>query len=117
MSAIDVITYTALRENLADVMEEVCDAGSHVIVTRQNARPVVVMSYEEFRGWEETVHLLGNPANAERLLASIAEADAGNLSEHELPDLDTSASRRKRAQAGRRRSDGRGAKAKAAAKV
>ena len=84
MGAMDVITYTALRENLAKVMDEVCDAGSHVIVTRQNARPVVVMSYEEFRSWEETLHLLRSPANAARLIESIAHADAGELTEREL---------------------------------
>ena len=84
MSAIDVITYTALRENLAKVMDEVCDAGSYVIVTRQNARPVVVMSYEEFRGWEETLHLLRDPANAARLMESIAELDAGRGIERDL---------------------------------
>ncbi|HEX2553863.1 MAG TPA: type II toxin-antitoxin system prevent-host-death family antitoxin [Microvirga sp.] len=83
MSAIDVITYTALRENLAKVMDEVCDAGSHVVVTRQNARPVVVMSYEEFRSWEETLHLLRSPANAERLHAAAAELDAGQGTERD----------------------------------
>jgi antitoxin YefM len=84
MSAIDVITYTALRENLAKVMDEVCDAGSHVVVTRQNARPVVMMSYEEFRSWEETLHLLRSPANAERLLDSIAELERGGGTERAL---------------------------------
>jgi antitoxin YefM len=66
MSPIAVITYTALRENLAKVMDEVCDAGSYVVVTRQNARPVVMMSLAEFRSWEETIHLLRSPANATR---------------------------------------------------
>jgi antitoxin YefM len=84
MSPIDVITYTALRENLAKVMDEVCDAGSYVVVTRQNARPVVMMSLAEFRSWEETIHLLRSPANATRLMESIADADAGKLEEHEL---------------------------------
>ena len=93
MSALDVITYTALRENLAKVMDEVCDAGSHVIVTRQNARPVVVMSYEEFRGWEETLHLLRSPANAARLLESIAQFDAGRGIERDLIEPDSAASR------------------------
>ncbi len=49
MSPIDVISYTSLRENLAKVMDEVCDAGSYVVVTRQNARPLVMMSLAEFR--------------------------------------------------------------------
>ncbi len=80
----DIITSTALRENLAKVMDEVCASASHVIVTRQNAQPVVMISLEEFRGMEETLHLLRSPANAKRLLESIAEADAGMLQEHEL---------------------------------
>jgi antitoxin YefM len=87
MSAIDVISYTALRENLAKVMDEVCDAGSHVVVTRQNARPVVMMSYEEFRSWQETLHLLRSPANAERLLDAVAEFGSGGGSERTLRDV------------------------------
>ena len=80
----DVITSTALRENLAKVMDEVCDSASHVIVTRQNAKPVVMVSLEEFRGMEETLHLLRSPANAKRLIESIAELNAGNYVEHDL---------------------------------
>ena len=80
----DVITSTALRENLAKVMDEVCASASHVIVTRQNAQPVVMISLEEFRGMEETLHLLRSPANAERLIQSIAELNAGIFVEHDL---------------------------------
>ena len=58
-------------------MDEACAAGSIVIVRRRNAPAVVVMSYEEFRGWKETLHLLRSPANAMRLLESIADLDAG----------------------------------------
>jgi antitoxin YefM len=86
MSA-EVITDARLRENLAEVMDEVCASGSHVIVTRENARSVVVMSYDEFRGWEETVHLLRSPANAERLLGSVAELDAGGGSARGFDEL------------------------------
>jgi antitoxin YefM len=92
-----VITYTALRENLATVMDEVCDAGSHVIVTRQNARSVVMMSYEEFQSWEETLHLLRSPANAARLVESIAELDAGTGREHGLVDAPAAGKRSKTA--------------------
>ncbi len=34
----------------------------------------------------ETWHLLRSPANAERLLRSIEDAEAGKLTEHELID-------------------------------
>ena len=76
MSAIDVITDTALCENLAKVMDEVCVANSSVVVTGQNARPVVMMSREEFRSWKETMHLLQSPAKAERLRNSMLELEA-----------------------------------------
>jgi antitoxin YefM len=80
----DVITSTALRENLSKVLDEVCDSAAPLIVTRQNARPVVLISLEEFRSIEETMHLLSSPVNAERLLKSIEQLNAGKGVEHDI---------------------------------
>lgn len=55
-----------------------------VVVTRQGAEPVVMMSLAEFRGWQETVHLLSSPRNAERRLRSIRAAGTGEAGEREL---------------------------------
>jgi antitoxin YefM len=76
-----VVSYSHLRQHLARVMDEVCDSAAPVIVTRQNARSVVMLSLEENESMAETLHLLRNPRNAERLLRSIARADAGELIE------------------------------------
>lgn len=46
------------------------------------------MSEEDFTAWTETVHLLRSPRNARRLLDSIAEAEAGDATEHDLIDPD-----------------------------
>ena len=35
------------------------------------------MSLDEFNSWQETLYLLSNPANAEHLRESIAQADWG----------------------------------------
>ena len=78
------VSYTELRSNLASYMEQVCDSRAPLHVTRQNARGVVILSEDEFDGIMETLHLLRSPANAFRLMASIAEADSGILSEHDL---------------------------------
>lgn len=43
------------------------------------------MSLEEFNSWQETLHLLSNPANAEHLRHSLQEAREGT--ERELIDL------------------------------
>lgn len=82
----DVKSYTNVRQNLAGVMDEVCRSGAPVVVTRQNAASVVVMSLDEFHAMEETIHLLKSPRNAERLLRAIADANAGRIAEHPLAD-------------------------------
>ena len=44
-----------------------------------------MVSLEEFESMQETLHLLRSPRNAERLLRSIARAEAGDLEEHAEP--------------------------------
>jgi antitoxin YefM len=79
------VSYTELRENLARYMDEAVESRAPIVVTRQGGKgAVVMMSLEEFEGWQETVHLLSSPRNAEILLRSIKDADAGRVGEHEL---------------------------------
>ena len=79
-------TYTELRANLAGFMDEVCNSHAPLVVTRQNARSVVMVSEQDYEGLMETVHLLRSPANASRLLESIVRAERGELVEHELDE-------------------------------
>ena len=39
---------------------------------------------DEYNSWKETLYLLSNPANAEHLQRSIAEAQAGDVQAREL---------------------------------
>jgi antitoxin YefM len=71
------VPYSQLRSNLARYMDEVCDNRAPLVVTRQNARSVVLMSEDDYEGLMETVHLLKSPGNATRLLRSINDADQG----------------------------------------
>ncbi len=82
----DHVSYTELRQNLKRHLDKVCDDRAPLVVTRRNAEPVVVLSLTEYEALEETLHLLSNPANAERLLKSIAQAEAGQLVEHQIED-------------------------------
>ena len=79
------VSYTQFRNNLASYMDEVCDGRAPLVVTRQNARSVVLMSEEDYDGLMETVHLLNSPANAERLLRAIADADRDLLTNARSP--------------------------------
>jgi antitoxin YefM len=69
----NAITYTAARENLASTMDRVCEDHDPVIITRNRDQAVVMMSLEDYESLQETAYLLRAPANARRLLESVAE--------------------------------------------
>ena len=83
----DATTYTSARQNLAQLMDKVTDNHSPVIITRQKAEPVVMMSLKDFNSIQETAYLLSNPANAERLRASVSNAEKGKLKSINLDEL------------------------------
>jgi antitoxin YefM len=78
------VSYTELRADLKNLMDTVCDSRAPLLVTRQNARSVVIVSADEYESLMETIHLLSSPANAVRLHESIKQANNGELSELEL---------------------------------
>ena len=80
----EVITYTAARQNLAKTMEKVCKDHSPVIVTRKTSNSVVIMSLEDYEALEETAYLLRSPKNTRRLIESIAQLENDKGTEKEL---------------------------------
>lgn len=82
----DAISYTDAKSNLAKTMEKVCDDSAPVIITRKNARFVVMISLEDFQSFEETAYLLRSPKNARRLLESIVELESGGGTERTLSE-------------------------------
>lgn len=55
----DTVTYTEFRKQLAGYLDKVNDDRTPLLVTRQNSSPVVVMTLEDFKAYEETfVHPL-----------------------------------------------------------
>ena len=76
----DVCIFTDLRERLRERLDQVHTTRTPLLVTRQNVPAAVVIDKEEYDGIMETLLLLRSPANATRLLASIAAADAGRTS-------------------------------------
>jgi len=66
----DAISYTAARTNLAKTMEQVCENHSPVIITRNKAQSVVMISLEDYEALQEIAYLVRAPKNARRLLES-----------------------------------------------
>jgi antitoxin YefM len=87
------VSYTDLRQNLARYLDEAVESRAPLLVTRQNGKgDVVMLSAEEFAGWQETVRLLSSPRNAERLMRSIRQLEAGQGAAHDLIEEDQVAS-------------------------
>ena len=72
------------RANMATMLDNVTNDHMPLTVVRQGGKNVVVVSEEDWAGMEETLYLLGNPANARALYDSIAELNAGKGEVHEL---------------------------------
>ncbi len=80
----DTISYSAFRSQLARFLDKVNDDHKPVLVTRQNGKPAIVMSLEDYQSYEETAYLMASPKNAERLNQAIADIEAGNTIQHGL---------------------------------
>jgi len=86
LTYMNICSFTDLREHLRERLDEVHESRTPLLVTRQGAASAVVLDKEEYDGIMETLHLLRSPKNAERLLRSIAELEAGNTIAHDLID-------------------------------
>lgn len=82
----DTVSYSELRQNLKRYLDGVCQSRTPLVVTRQGGEAVIVLSLKEYESLEETLHLLRDPANAERLLRSIQEAEEGRLIGHDIDE-------------------------------
>lgn len=78
----DVMSYSSLRSHLASTLDKVNEDHVSILITRQNGKPAVIMSLEDFKSYEETAYLMSSPKNAERLNQAIAEVEAGNSKQH-----------------------------------
>jgi antitoxin YefM len=86
----EVVTMMAMsaseaRKRLFPLIEQVNDDQEPVEIVSK-AGTAYLVSADQWRSLMETAHLLRSPANAERLLRSIADAEAGRTEVQELLD-------------------------------
>ena len=67
-------TYSHLRENLADLWDQVEDTQEPIIVKRRGHQDMALLPADELESLRETAYLLRSPKNARRLLEAIARA-------------------------------------------
>ena len=67
----EIISYTKARNNFSDVMNKVCQNHTPITIYRQESKPVVLISLEDYNSIEETMYLLSTPNNTKQLYDSI----------------------------------------------
>ncbi|UQX00949.1 type II toxin-antitoxin system prevent-host-death family antitoxin [Streptomyces sp. RerS4] len=78
------ISANEARTRFYPLIRQVNEDHEPIEVTSREHGDVVIMSAEDFRSWQETVYLLRSPRNAQILMESIAELDAGHGQAREL---------------------------------
>ncbi len=78
------ITSNQAKQQLDELIDRVILDAEPTILCNEQGKQAVLMSLDEFNSWQETLYLLSNPANAEHLRKSIAQANSGKKSVREL---------------------------------
>jgi antitoxin YefM len=73
------VTITEARKNLYAVVDEAEHPGVAVALTHNGTPKVIVMSFEEYEGWQETMEIMADPKLDKELEAAMNEMKAGNL--------------------------------------
>jgi antitoxin YefM len=70
----NAVTVNHATKNLNYLIEQVISNVEPTIICNDKGERALLMSLDEFNSWQETLYLLSNPANAEHLRESIAQA-------------------------------------------
>ncbi len=81
-----IVSFAEARSGLEAVLDSVVNDADMTVITRKDCEDAVVMSVGYYNSLMETVHLLRSPANAEHLSRSIAQYQAGKITQRELLD-------------------------------
>jgi antitoxin YefM len=71
------ISYSRARAQLAKMLDEVTENRETVVIRRRKGEAVAMIAASELSALTETAYLLRSPRNAERLLAALVRARAG----------------------------------------
>lgn len=80
------VTIKEAQRDLERLLMQVLDDAEPTIVVLESGQQVVVVPLDDYTAWQETRYLLANPANAAHLRQSIAEVQAGSVTEQKLDD-------------------------------
>lgn len=75
------IPFTALRDSLRDVIDEVEGTGSEYVVTRHGRPVAVVLSYDEYESLVETLNILSDDETMDAVSEGLADLGESRTSD------------------------------------
>jgi antitoxin YefM len=75
------VSATEARKNFFQLLKFAATPGANVTVTLTGAAPVVIMSQEEFDGWQETLEIMSDPQLMKDIREGLKEKGGKELSQ------------------------------------
>lgn len=79
------MTITEARKHLYAVVDEARHPGVAVAITHNGTPKAVIMSFEEYEGWQETMEIMADPELDKELTEAMQELKAGKLHADAIP--------------------------------
>jgi antitoxin YefM len=73
------VLYSQARNNLRDIINQVCDNFEEFIITTKEKQSVVLISQDEYNSMKETLYLLSSKNNRDRLLDAVEEIESSKF--------------------------------------
>lgn len=74
---VKTIPVSEARQNLPALVSRICALMDRVIITRKGKPEAVLMGFEEYEAWVETLELLSRPETVRGIREGLADLKAG----------------------------------------
>ena len=78
------VLYSQARNNLRNIINQVCDNVESFIITTKEKQSVVLISQEEYNSMKETIYLLSSKNNRDRLLNAMDQIESSKFIQKEI---------------------------------
>ena len=69
------VLYSHARNNLREIINQVCNNFDEFIITTKEKQSAVLISQEEYNSMKETIYLLSSKNNRDRLLNAVEQIE------------------------------------------
>ncbi len=73
------MTATDARKKFYTVIDAAGNAGMPVVITHDGVPKAVVLSFEEYEGWQETMEIMSDPELSGDILKGVKEMKTGKI--------------------------------------